>query len=204
MNQRVPLTVVARLAGVEAPVEPFEELLGTGFVRWEPHEPGCPVEFAHPLYRQAVYDDLSPSRRRDLHRAVAEGTNAAAALAHRVAAADGADGALAEELEAKARHDLDQGNKTEAGRTFQWASSLSVDPAAAQRRLVAAALAYADGGQMGRGRPCARTSSRTNTDWAAASWWGCSSGTVATPRPPVSGSSGSSTRRTRPDRRYGP
>jgi DNA-binding CsgD family transcriptional regulator len=150
VNQRVPLTVVARLAGVEAPVEPFEELLDTGFVRWEPHEPGCPVEFAHPLYRQAVYDDLSPSRRRDLHRAVAEGTNAAAALAHRVAAADGADGVLAEELEAKARHDLDQGNKTEAGRTFQWASSLSVDPAAAQRRLVAAALAYADGGQMGR------------------------------------------------------
>ena len=71
INQRSPLPMVARVAGVEAPVEPFETLLGTGFVRWDPGEPGPPVEFAHPLYRQAVYQDLSPTRRRDLHRAVA-------------------------------------------------------------------------------------------------------------------------------------
>ena len=150
VNQRAPLTVVARLAGVDSPVEPFEELLGTGFVRWDPREPGSPVEFAHPLYRQAVYDDLSPSRRRDLHRAAAQGTNSAQALAHRVAAADGADEALAVELETKARHELEAGNKIEAGRTFQWASSLSVDSAEAQRRLVEAALAYVNGGQLGR------------------------------------------------------
>ena len=42
------------------------------------------------------------------------------------------------------------GNKLEAGRTFQWASSLSVDSAEAQRRLVQAALAYVDAGQLGR------------------------------------------------------
>ena len=150
INQRAPLTVVARLAGVGSPVEPFEELLGTGFVRWDPREPGSPVEFVHPLYRQAVYDDLSPSRRRDLHHAAAQGTNSALALAHRVAAADGADEALAGELETKARHELETGNKIEAGRTFQWASSLSVDSAEAQRRLVDAALAYVNGGQLGR------------------------------------------------------
>ncbi|MGO9855520.1 MAG: AAA family ATPase [Acidimicrobiales bacterium] len=150
MNQRAPLTVVARLAGVGSPVEPFEELLGTGFVRWDPREPGAPVEFVHPLYRQAVYDDLSPSRRRDLHHAAAQGTSPAQALAHRVAAADGADETLAGELDAKARHELEMGNKLEAGRTFQWASSLSVDSAEAQRRQVQAALAYVDAGQLGR------------------------------------------------------
>ncbi len=150
VNQRVPLTVVARLAGVDAPVEPFEELLGTGFVRWDPQDPGSPVEFAHPLYRQAIYEDLSPSRRRDLHRAAARATNSAQALAHRVAAADGADEMLAVELEAKARQELKSGMKLEAGRTFQWAWSLSADPTESQHRLVDAALAYVDGGQVGR------------------------------------------------------
>jgi ATP/maltotriose-dependent transcriptional regulator MalT len=150
INQRAPLTVVARLAGVDSPVEPFEELLGTGFVRWDPREPGSPVEFVHPLYRQAVYDDLSPSRRRDFHRAAAQGSKSAQALAHRVAAADGADEALAVEVETRARHELEVGNKIEAARTFQWASSLSVDPAEAQRRLVEAGLAYVNGGQLGR------------------------------------------------------
>ena len=150
LNQRAPLMVVARLAGVGSPVEPFEKLLGTGFVRWEPREPGSPVEFVHPLYRQAVYDDLSPSRRRDLHHAAAQGANSARALAHRVAAADGADEALAGELETRARHELEAGDKLEAGRTFQWASSLSIDAAATQRRLVQAALAYVNAGQLGR------------------------------------------------------
>jgi DNA-binding CsgD family transcriptional regulator len=150
INQRAPLTTVARLAGVASPVEPFEELLGTGFVRWDPQEPGSPVEFVHPLYRQVVYEDLSPSRRRDLHRAAAEVTSSAVALAHRVAAADGADESLAVELEAKARRELDEGQKTDAGRSFQWASLLSVGPAEARRRLVDAALAYMSAGRPSR------------------------------------------------------
>ena len=127
INQRAPVMVVARLAGLSSPVEPFEELLGTGFVRWDPQEPGSPVEFVHPLYRQAVYEDLSPSRRRDLHQAASQVTSPAVALAHRVAAADGADETLAAELETKARRELEEGHKSEAGRTFQWASSLSAD-----------------------------------------------------------------------------
>jgi DNA-binding CsgD family transcriptional regulator len=150
INQRAPVMAVARLAGLSSPVGPFEELLGTGFVRWDPEEPGSPVEFVHPLYRQAVYEDLSPSRRRDLHHAASQVTSPAVALAHRVAAADGADETLAAELEAKARRELEEGHKPEAGRTFQWASSLSADSAQARRRLVDAALAYVHGGQPSR------------------------------------------------------
>ncbi len=77
-------------------------------------------------------------------------TNSERALAHRVAAADGADEVLAVELETKARHELEEGEKIEAGRTFQWASSLSADSSEAQRRLVDAGLAYVNGGQLGR------------------------------------------------------
>ena len=107
--------MVARAAGVEAPVGPFEALLGTGFVRWDPGEPGPPVEFAHPLYREAVYQDLSPTRRRDLHRAVAGVLTPASVLAHRVAAADGVDAGLADELEAAARREIAGGGSRARG-----------------------------------------------------------------------------------------
>ena len=136
INQRAALSLVARIADVRSPVDPFEALLDTGFVRWDPRDPGSPVEFAHPLYRQAVYEDLSPRRRRDLHQAAANAFNATTALAHRVAAADGADEALADELETKALHDLELGYKVEAARNFQWSSALSVSGDEAQRRLV--------------------------------------------------------------------
>jgi DNA-binding CsgD family transcriptional regulator len=147
VNQRSPLPMVARVAGVDAPVEPFEALLGTGFVRWDPGEPGPPVEFAHPLYRQAVYQDLSPTRRRDLHRAVAGVLTPAAVLAHRVAAADGADAGLADELEAAARRELAGGSTGLAARDLLWASSLSNEPTQSERRLLQAVRTLLDGGQ---------------------------------------------------------
>ena len=150
INQRAALSLVARIAGVDSPVEPFEGLLDTGFVRWDPRDPGSAVEFAHPLYRQALYEDLSPSRRRDLHRAAADVFNAETALAHRVAAADGTDEVLAGELESKAMEELERGHKNEAARTFQWASALSASAHDAQRRLVRAAWAYLDAGQVHR------------------------------------------------------
>ena len=102
VNQRAGLVEIGRVAGVDAPIAPFEELLGTGFVHWEPEQPGTPVAFVHPLYRQAIYRDLPPRTRRDLHRAAVGISGPAAALAHRVAAADGTDDALADELERSA------------------------------------------------------------------------------------------------------
>lgn len=110
VNQRSSLPMLGRAAGLAAPLGPFEALLDTGFVRWDPGQPAPLVEFAHPLYRQAVYEDLSPTRRRDLHRAVASVMIPAAVLAHRVAAADGVDDGLADELEAAARREIDAGS----------------------------------------------------------------------------------------------
>ena len=147
INQRSPLPMVARAAGVEAPVGPFEALLGTGFVRWGPGEPGPPVEFAHPLYREAVYQDLSPTRRRDLHRAVAGVLTPASVLAHRVAAADGVDAGLADELEAAARREIAAGAAELGARDLLWASSLSAAPEQVERRLLQAVRALLDAGQ---------------------------------------------------------
>jgi DNA-binding CsgD family transcriptional regulator len=150
LNHRAALPLVGRIAGVDAPIEPLEQLLATGFVGWDPQEPGPPIEFTHPLYRQAIYQDLSPSVRRDLHRAAARESSPAASLAHRVAAADGADEALAQELEARARQALGQRDKVTAARAFEWASSLSTRQADADRRLMDAARAYVDAGQVAR------------------------------------------------------
>jgi DNA-binding CsgD family transcriptional regulator len=150
INQRSPLPMVGRMAGLAAPVGPFELLLNTGFVWWDPSQPGPPVEFAHPLYRQAVYQDLSPTRRRDLHRAVAGVLTPAVVLAHRVAAADGVDDGLADELEAAARREIHSGTAALGARNLLWASSLSGTPDQAERRLLQAVRALLDGGQTTR------------------------------------------------------
>lgn len=60
------------------------------------------LAFTHPLYRAAVYADLSPTSRRELHGRAAELVAGRGRLAHRVAASLGPDEALAEELEASA------------------------------------------------------------------------------------------------------
>jgi ATP/maltotriose-dependent transcriptional regulator MalT len=150
VNYRTPLSVVGRVAGMSTPLEALEGLLTTGFVRFDRNEAGSPVEFSHPLYRLAIYEDLSPTRRRDLHRSAARVLAAGAVMAHRVAAADGADDFLAEELEKMAISERDAGAATVAARDFLWASSLSGDPELSERRLLEAALAFMNSGQLAR------------------------------------------------------
>ncbi len=146
VNQRVPLGVAGRVAGLAQPTEALEGLLATGFVRWWPAEAQTPVEFAHPLYRAAVYDDLSPTRRQDLHRAAAEVLDAGAALAHRVAATDHVDDGLADEIDRAARRELGEGDVSLAARYLLWASTLSSRRERAEHRLLEAArLLLADG-----------------------------------------------------------
>jgi hypothetical protein len=150
VNQRVPLGVAGRVAGVAQPTEALEGLLATGFVRWWPAEAQTPVEFAHPLYRAAVYDDLSPTRRQDLHRAAADVLDAGAALAHRVAATDHVDDDLADELDRAARRHLGEGDVSLAPRYLLWASTLSSRRVRAERRLLEAARVLLADGQRAR------------------------------------------------------
>jgi hypothetical protein len=75
-------------------------------VQWLRASTNTPIDFVHPLYRLAVYDDLSPTRRHALHRAAAENLGRAAGWPHRVAAADTADDALADELDRGAADEI--------------------------------------------------------------------------------------------------
>lgn len=150
VNTRVPLGTAARVAGVPRPAPALESLLGTSLVRWMPSEAGTPVEYAHPLYRAAVYADLSPVRRQELHRMAAGVLQPGAALAHRVAAADVVDDELADELDAAAGAETGQGTADLAVRYLLWASPLSSRRDAAELRLLRAARLLLANGQTVR------------------------------------------------------
>jgi DNA-binding CsgD family transcriptional regulator len=140
VNRRLPLSLAALVADVPDPTAALEHLLSTGFVTWEPHLPQTPVELVHPLFRTAIYDDLSPTSRRQLHRAAASISDVASAFAHRVAAADTVDDGLADELETAAHQEGDQPPLVTRARYLVWASSLSSEHSRCEHSLLEAAL----------------------------------------------------------------
>lgn len=150
LNGRTPLPLIGRVAGLGQPTPALEELLATGFVTWWPNEPGTPVEFSHPLYRTAVYDDLSPTRRQQLHHAAAQVLEGEPALAHQVAAADALDETLAAEVaEASASH-RERGALGQAATYLLWASSLTADRQRQDEWLLGAARLLLRDGQTAR------------------------------------------------------
>ncbi len=97
----------------------------------------------HPLVRSAVYAALDPAHRTRVHLDAARVVGGTAALAHRVAAAEGRpDEQLADELEAAAHADRADG-KAAASRLLA-AAQLSASATAAERRLLAACLLLVD------------------------------------------------------------
>lgn len=146
VNRRSPLSVVGRIAGLAQPTPALQCLLTTGFVTWRPAEAGTPVQFAHPLYRAAIYSDLSPVQRQALHRAAAREADADAALAHLVAATDHADDNLADHVEAAARREVERGAAAVAATYLLSAAPLSSARDQRERRLLTAMrLLLADG-----------------------------------------------------------
>jgi ATP/maltotriose-dependent transcriptional regulator MalT len=148
INQEVTLNLAGRVAGIDSPIEALESLQATGFVRNRGDQHGDLIAFSHPLYRQAVYEDLSPTRRRDFHRSAVRVLTPDSVLAHRVAATDGADDALADELEAAATSERAVGAVVAAARNLLWASSLSGSSDRSEQLLVEAALALLDANRI--------------------------------------------------------
>ena len=95
---RCSVSVAAAAAGLDGALDALDELLAADLLVLLPGRVPAEVSFAHPLAQAAVYDDLSLTRRRALHLAIAELTSGATSLAHRVAASPGPDDALATEL----------------------------------------------------------------------------------------------------------
>ncbi|MBP2367442.1 LuxR family transcriptional regulator [Pseudonocardia parietis] len=124
--------------GVDASA--WDEVLRSGLVR----APGARLEFRHPLIRAAVYDGALFLERQAAHRALAAAlpTDATAERAwHLAAAAEGPDEEVAALLEQAAEQCLERSAGPIAVRTLRRAAELSPTPAAAARRLAAAARA---------------------------------------------------------------
>jgi DNA-binding CsgD family transcriptional regulator len=99
------------------------------------------LTFVHPLFRAAIYADLSPTSRRELHVRAAEQVAGRTRLAHLVAASLGADVALADELEASALASAAIGDAGAAAWALEQAASLSASAEERERRLLDAAAA---------------------------------------------------------------
>ncbi len=150
LNQRVALDIAARVADIDNATAALDSLVSTGLVTWAPSEVGTPIVFRHPLYRVAIYDDLPPSRREQLHLRAAQELDGDAALAHRVAAAGSHDQALAEELDAAAADRLIAGDRSAAARNWLWAASLAPNDNDADRYRARAAIASLTAGEQMR------------------------------------------------------
>jgi DNA-binding CsgD family transcriptional regulator len=120
-----PTMLAAAVAGLSDPSTALEEAIAADLLMVVPMAIPEQVAFPHPLVRAAVYDDLSPGRRRSLHLACANLTTGPTSLAHRVAASQGVDDALAAELESAAEADVAEGNLPAAVRHLLWASRVA-------------------------------------------------------------------------------
>ena len=150
LDAKCPLGLAARVAGVSDPVAALEPLIRAEIVRWWPEDPVTPVQVWPPVQRDAVYQRLTPGRRRELHLAAAAVVHGDARWAHRVAAVGGPDGPLACELESAAARALDEGDAERAGTLLLWAADLSDDWAAYERRLLVAAAQLIWSSSFGR------------------------------------------------------
>ena len=95
---RCTLELAGAAAGLDDPLPALDAALAAGLLARVPGRVPAEIAFPHPLLRAAVYDDLSPTRRRDLHLGCARLTTGATTLMHRVSASPGTDDALAAEL----------------------------------------------------------------------------------------------------------
>ena len=107
------------------------------------------VGFPHPLVQAAVYEQLGPLRRVQLHSAAAEFVDEEGALLrHRVLAATPPDPGLAAELEAFARREAAVGAWASAAWALVEGSSLSPDREQREQRLLRAVDATIGAGDL--------------------------------------------------------
>ena len=132
LGPRAPLAIAGSLGGVEEPFAALEEASDAGLLRWVDAPPIPAPAFAHPLVAAAVYDQIGPARRAQLHALAAELVeDEDVALRHLAAAAAGPDADLARRLEALAESKA-AGQCLESAATGMVAAS-RLSPARAER-----------------------------------------------------------------------
>jgi DNA-binding CsgD family transcriptional regulator len=140
LNLRVPIAQLGQAAEIDSPSAAIEPAVASGLADWWPEEPTCPVAIRHQLVRDAIYADITATRRRMLHARAAGFVSEQASWEHRVAALEHPDEGLAAKLERLAEEDAADGRLALAATHLQWASDVSPARADRERRLLTAAL----------------------------------------------------------------
>ena len=148
IGSRCALSDAVLVADITDPIAALDEAVRAGLLVEAPAGHPRDVAFPHVLYRGAVYADLSPARRRDLHRRAAAVLGGPPALAHRIAAAAGPDGELADELVALAAEEQRRQNWRSAADHLLAAADLSTTAAGRGERVIAAVAAMLAGGDI--------------------------------------------------------
>jgi DNA-binding CsgD family transcriptional regulator len=138
LGRHAPIPAIASVAGLPDPEHEVDAAVAAGLLA----EGASTLElvFSHPLYRAAIYADLSPASRRELHARAAQVVEGRARLAHRAAAALGPDEALAAELQASAQATAAAGDAAASAWALEQAAALSPTAADRERRLLDAAV----------------------------------------------------------------
>jgi DNA-binding CsgD family transcriptional regulator/tetratricopeptide (TPR) repeat protein len=98
LGVRAALSRVAEVAELDDVTAPLSEAVRSGLLSESGGPAAAEVTFPHPLVRAAVYTDLGPTRRRELHRRAALVVGPRESLGHRLAASLGPDADLATAL----------------------------------------------------------------------------------------------------------
>ncbi|HTU07888.1 MAG TPA: hypothetical protein VMG13_20250, partial [Trebonia sp.] len=138
----------AKLAGLSDPLPALGEAVAAGILTEQPGLGRTDIGFTHLLVQRAVYSDLSPERRRELHTRAAGIVDGQAALAHRVAVLAGTDDGLAADLEASARQAQRLGRLAQAAEWLAQAAEASSEQEAADRCFLDALYILVNFGEL--------------------------------------------------------
>jgi DNA-binding CsgD family transcriptional regulator len=139
LDRALPLARLGEVADVTSPAQAIESALAAGLVDWFPQEPTCPVTLRHALQRDVIYSGLTPTRRRLLHSRAVSVVDTTTAWGHRVAALDGPDDELAEQLTQAAAVEAAAGRLPLAATHLLWAGDVSTSRDGYEQRLLTAA-----------------------------------------------------------------
>lgn len=154
LGEQFSASLVTALAGVEDPAPPLQQAIDAGLLREAPARTGVPAVFGftHPLVRSAIYQDLGPARRSQLHGEAARLTSGPDAVGHLAAAALAPSEAVAAELEAAGVAEFAQNRLAFAQEHLDASVRLSPPSLHRQRRVLEAVEAHLWAGEPARAR----------------------------------------------------